>query len=85
MLLTIFTGDDDTTTTSDNATAAMTILLPGKILYLTPLLNAKKYRNRGNKDGAIRAFYQLHDEGLGNVIEVEGGKGSSMVHYTLLM
>ncbi len=30
--------------------------LPGKTLYLTHLLALKKFRKRGNKDGALRAF-----------------------------
>ena len=52
----------------------MTIVLPGRILYLTPLLNAKKYRNRGNKDGAIQAFFQLEEEGLEMWSRLKGGK-----------
>ena len=59
-------GSSDSTMrpTSDDAIAAYTLLLPGKTLYLSALLNAKKFRRRGNKDGAIRAFYQLEEEGL---------------------
>lgn len=49
----------------DDATAAYCLQLPGKTLYLTPLLAQKKFRKRGNKDGAVRAFYQLEAEGLG--------------------
>lgn len=78
-------GPEDNTTPNENATAAMTILLSGKVLKLTPLLNAKKYRNRGNKDGALRAFYQLEEEGLGTVVEIEGGRGSSTVKTKTLV
>ena len=35
---------------------AFCLLLPGKTLYLPPLLYVKKFRNRGNKDGAVRAI-----------------------------
>ena len=42
--------------TEDDATAAFTLLLPGKTLYLSKLLALKKFRNKGNKDGAVRAF-----------------------------
>ena len=40
-------GDDD-------ATAAYCLQLPGKVLYLSPLLATKKFRKRGNKDGALK-------------------------------
>ena len=49
-------------------------MLPGKMLYLSKLLAPKKFCNKGNKDGAVRAFYNLED-GLGNVLEVGKGKG----------
>ena len=61
--------------TQDDATAAFTLLLPGKTLYLSKLLALKKFRNKGNKDGAVRAFFKLEEEELGKVLEVEGGKG----------
>ena len=56
---------EETMSTGDT-TAAFCLLLPGKTLYLTPLLNAKKFRSHGNKDGAVRAFFQLEREKLGN-------------------
>ena len=66
--------------TSDDATAAFTLTLPGKTLYLSKLLSLKMYRNRGNKDGAVRSFYRL-EEGFGRVFEVGGSKGASIVSY----
>ncbi len=54
-------------------------MLPGQTLYLTPLLTAKKFRNRGNKDGAIRAFVQLEEEGLGRTLVIGGSKGTNQV------
>ena len=47
-------------------------------IYITPLLALKKCRKKGNKDGAVRAFYQLQ-EGLGKVLELTGTKGISSV------
>ena len=47
-------------------------------LYLTPLLTANKFRNRWNKDGAVRAFAQLEDEGLGKTVMIEGSKGTQV-------
>ena len=45
-----------------NKIAGYTITLPGKTLYLTPLLSQKKFRAYGNKDGAVKAFFQLENE-----------------------
>ena len=42
---------------SDTQSAAAHCLkLPGKKLYLTPLNNAKRFRNFGYKKGALKAF-----------------------------
>ena len=51
---------------------AYCLLMPGKILNLSYLLRLKKFRKRGNKDGAVSAFYQLQDAELGRVIEIGG-------------
>lgn len=72
-------GDQDDVVSEDDATAAYCLTLPGETLYLTPLLAAKKFRNRGNKDGAVRAFAQLEDEGLGKTVMIEGSKGTTQV------
>ena len=83
--LLLFIGDGMTENLSDDdATAAFCLHLPGKILYLSPLLAQKKFRKRGNKDGAIRAFYQLETEGLGKVMEVGCTKGTSIVSFPCL-
>ena len=39
----------------------------------------EKFRKKGNKDGALTAFYQLQEEGLGKLLELEGSKGVSTV------
>ncbi len=65
--------------TREDETTALCITLPGKTLYLTPLLAMKKFRKKGKKEGAIRAFYRLQEEGLGRVLEVAGSKGTSAV------
>ena len=65
-------GDDD-------ATAAYCLQLSGKVLY-SPLQGKKRLRKGGNKDGTLRAFYQLETEGLGKVLEVGcGSQGTSGV------
>lgn len=62
-----------------DAAAGHCLLLPGKELPLTPLLNAKKFRSWGNKEGAIRAFRRLAAEGLGHVEEITGKRGTKVV------
>ena len=66
-----------------NNTAAYCLTLPGRKLYLTPLLGMKRFRNRGNKEGALTAFYQLEEDGLGKLLELQGSKGTSTVSYAL--
>ena len=63
----------------DELNAAYTILLPGRVLNLSSLLAQKKYRKRGNKDGAIRSFFILEGEGLGKVLQMTGTKGTGVV------
>ena len=45
---------------------------------LTQLLNAKKFRSRGNKDGALKAMRLLVQENLGELEECRG-RGSNKV------
>ena len=64
----------------DNALAAFCLLLPGSILYLTPLLNAKKFRKLyAKEDAVVRMFYQLEEEGLGKTVIPGGTKGTTQV------
>lgn len=54
-------------------------MLPGKTLVLTNL-NAKKFRNKGNKDGALKAFRELASEGLGKIYECASSRGVAKVY-----
>ena len=38
-----------------------------KNLDFTTLNNAKKFRNKGNKEGGLQAFRQLENSGLGTI------------------
>jgi len=40
------------------------------------LLNAKNFCSWGNKEGAVNAFHRLAGEGLGEVEEVKGKRGT---------
>ena len=62
-----------------DAAAAYCLQLPGTKLSLTPLLNAKKFRSWGNKEGAVNAFRRLANEGLGEVDEIKGKRGTELV------
>ena len=65
----------------EGSTAAYCLSLPGKTLNHSHLLSLKKFRRRGNKDGELRAFYMLEEEGLGKVLEV----ASLCVHRSMGM
>ena len=53
-------------TKTDHDTASFILSLKGSVLNLMDLLNAKKFRTRGNKPGALRAF-KLLEQGLGTL------------------
>ena len=54
----------------EDKVAAHCLTLPGKTLYLTPLLAQKKFRGYGNKDSAVRAFFKLEEDGLGKTFVI---------------
>ena len=64
-------------------TAQYTILLPGKALHLSALNNARKFRNKGNKDGGLQAFQMLEKEGLGKIesYTIPGQKTKVHIYY----
>ena len=61
------------------STPAHCLGLPGRKLNLTALLYAKRFRNNGYKKGALAAFRELEEAGLG-VMETKKTK-SGMVGY----
>lgn len=69
----------------DHTVAAYCLLLPGKTLHISSLLAAKRFRDRGNKDGAVRAIRLLEKEGLGAVIERKPARGTSLVYIMIIM
>ena len=58
------------TKASGKTTEALCLMLPGKVLHLSALLTAKKFRTHGNKEGAILAMRSLEADGLGQLEEV---------------
>ena len=53
-----------TPTGHDTTVAAYCLLLPGKTLHISALLTAKTFRDKGNKEGAVRAINLLESAGL---------------------
>ena len=66
----------------EDSTAGFCLKIQGKTLYLTPLLAMKKFRKRGNKEGALSAFHKLEQERLGKLRTQEGSKGPTSVSTT---
>ena len=45
-----------TLTGHDTTVVSYSLLLPGKTLHISALLTAKTFRDKGNKEGAVRAI-----------------------------
>ena len=54
------------------------LTLPGKQLDLSVLLKEKKFRHKGNKEGALRAMRILEEDGLGRLDEKKLSNKSSV-------
>ena len=67
-------------TTSE--TASFILLLPGKVLDISALNTSHKFKNRGNKAGAVAAIKELEAAGLGAVKEEPATRGTSIVRYS---
>ena len=68
-----------TSGSSSLSNEAFVLQLPGKTLDVSLLVNAKKkFRNRGGKEGAMKAMKQLEENGLGRLV-VKKSKGSLKV------
>ena len=60
-------------------TAAFSLLLPGKVLHLNDLSHLRKFRDRGNKPGAVRGFELLQENELGKLVSIKPQRGATMV------
>ena len=69
-------------TTSSTKPAAsnegFVLCLPGQKLDVSLIINKKKFRNRGGRDGAMAAMRKLDEDGLGKLI-MRKSKGSIRV------
>lgn len=59
--------------------AAFSLLLPGRILYLSALLVQTKFRGRGNKAGALSGWNLLQEAGVAKLVERKHGRGTDKV------
>lgn len=65
--------------------ASYCLTLLGKVLHLTPLLSAGKFKNKGKKDGAIAAFKELEDNGIGTIEKNNVARGCTIVNVKLVV
>lgn len=67
-------------TSEAHRNATFSLLLPGKVLHLNALLLMRKFRDRGNKAGAVQGFEELEKNGLGCLVSTRLQRGANMVH-----
>lgn len=75
----LYIGKEPESSSGDGQAQANSLLLPGKVLHLNALLSMKKFRDHGNKEGAVRGFLLLQEAGLGRVIENKPQRGTTVV------
>ena len=61
------------------STAAYCLLLTGATLDLSALPSSKKFRTKGDKEGALAAMRLLQNDGLGTLNGQKAHRGISMV------
>jgi len=66
------------------ACGTVSLLTSGRVLHLSALLILKRYREKGNKAGAVKGYQLLEQEGLGKLIEMKPQRGTSVVCPYLL-
>ena len=69
--------------TTGNANATFSLLLPGNVLYFNALNELRKFRGRGNKDGAKQAWECLQNAGLGSFATQKAARGCAQVRTTI--
>lgn len=64
-------------------TAKFSLLLDGKVLQFKALNSSsqRKFRDKGNKKGAKKAWTMLQEAGLGHLTKVKAQRGTDMVNY----
>ena len=60
--------------------AELSLTLPGKVLNMSALIHQKKFRNTGNKTGALKGWEMLQSDGIGRIHEQKAIRGTDKVH-----
>ena len=63
------------------ANASLCLTLPGRKLNLSALLTLRKFRKRGDKEGALAGFRALESAKLGQIQSSNPKRGTSTVSY----
>ena len=58
--------------------AAMSLLLPSKTIHLNAQLHMRKFRDRGNKAGAVRGLQELEKSDLGTLTSMRPQRGTTL-------
>jgi hypothetical protein len=64
--------------------AAYSLLIPGRVLNLSALNSQKKFRDRGNKQGAIKGWQLLEQSELGKLHDMKAQRGTDRVSTNVL-
>ena len=82
--LTLFTvAQPKTTDTNEKqalSNAVYSLLLPGKILYLSVLLAQTKCKTCGKKAGALAGWRLLENSGLAKIMDMKAQRGTDKVN-----
>ena len=70
---------ENDTIAEDKKVASFCLTIPGKVLHIGTLLSKKFFRNKGNKDGAVKEIKMLEKAGLGTVYEDNPLSGTTLV------
>lgn len=77
--ITIGAGIPATDDEQAQGNATLSLVIPGKVLYLSALLNKRKFRKKGDKDGALAGLRVLEKANLGKVESTNPKRGTSAV------
>ena len=64
-----------------NATTSLTV--PGKVIHLSAILNKSKFRNKGDKEGAVAGLQLLEKAGLGELESMNTKRGAALVSVSI--
>ena len=75
----IYIADDILDDDQVEVPIGFTLLQPGGTLDISALVKSRKYKERGNKTGLVKACKRLQEMGLGELCELGSMRGTPMV------